>query len=218
MGLYPMFLENTGKICHKWLHYFPIYEHHLSRFCNLSVTLFEIGVFKGGSLNLWKEYLGAMATIVGLDINPECRKHEQTACHVRIGKQADANFLKSVLDEFGNPDIIIDDGSHMQKDMTDTFEFIYPFLNNNGVYIVEDVHTCYWEKYSGGLRKTDTFIEKAKDMVDNLNAWHFMNPDAIPGFCNSTWSVSFYDSVVVFEKRKHGKPTALMTGKSEVAS
>ena len=54
MSLWSEWLTNTGRPIHKWTHYFPIYERHFGRFVNLSTTFIEIGVSKGGSLELWR--------------------------------------------------------------------------------------------------------------------------------------------------------------------
>jgi hypothetical protein len=70
--LYHDFLTNNQKLINKWVHYFPIYERHFQKWINQSLVLFEIGVYKGGSVQMWKRYFGPFATIVGIDINPEC--------------------------------------------------------------------------------------------------------------------------------------------------
>ena len=36
-----------------------------------------MGIFNGGSLKIWKEYFGPDAKIIGIDINPECKKFEE---------------------------------------------------------------------------------------------------------------------------------------------
>ena len=66
--LWSLFQNNDGNIIHKWTHYFPAYEEHFSRFKNRPAVLVEIGVFKGGSLELWKKYLGPRVQVVGIDI------------------------------------------------------------------------------------------------------------------------------------------------------
>src|SRR5215469_10053921 len=110
MSLWSLFDSHTGRSVHKWKHYFPIYEQHFGRFVNRPCLMIEIGVGRGGSLQLWKSYLGPHAQIVGLDINPECRAFEEDQIAVRVGDQSDPNFLASVIDEFGTPDIVLDDG------------------------------------------------------------------------------------------------------------
>ncbi len=83
-----------------------------------------------------------------------------------------------------------------------TFEFLYPPMGKNGVYPVEDLHTAYWPKFGGGLTEPASFINIARGLADQLNADHaqgHLKPDA---FTRETFSIAFYDSVVVFEERQ----------------
>jgi hypothetical protein len=202
--LYADFLKNDKRRMLKALHYFPAYERHFQKFVNQTVTFLEIGVCEGGSLQMWRRYFGPLATIIGIDI-VEGAMFEEDQIHVRIGHQSDPQFLKSILEEFGRPDIVLDDGSHKMADIKATFEFLYPFVSKNGVYMVEDLHTAYWERYGGGLGKKESFIEYTKRKIDELNAYNI--PKSIPtDFTKNTYSIHIYDSLVVFEKtanRKH---------------
>lgn len=200
MTLWSMFHDHQGRLIHKWKHYFPAYEAHFNRFVNRPLILFEIGVSHGGSLQLWKKYFGPGAQIVGLDVDQRCAALVEDQISVRIGSQADPNFLQSVLDEFGSPDIIIDDGSHVMSDVIASFKHLYPKMSETGVYFVEDMHTSYWTDYEGGLRRKSTFIEMAKGLIDELNA-EWTRGELIPTeFSKSTLSIHFYDSCVVFER------------------
>ena len=212
MPLWDMFLDNSDRGTHKWAHYFPIYEQHFSRFVNRPVTLFEIGCGKGGSLQMWKKYLGPLAVIVGLDIKPTTKTFEEHQIAVRIGNQSDTEFLGAVVQEFGSPDIVIDDGSHMMNDVLASFRMLYPLTDRNGVYVVEDTHTSYLEKYGGGLRREGTFIEFCKPLIDQLNGEHAQDELSPTDFASSTLSMHFHDSVVVFEKGRHRRKSALKTG------
>lgn len=200
MDLWQDFLTNDGKVIHKWVHYFPIYERHFNGFRGKSLTFVEIGVSKGGSLAMWQRYFGPLARIVGIDIDPACRAHEAAGIDVRIGDQADPVFLQSIVDEFGVPDIVLDDGSHRMRDLEATFRFLYPRMGKNAVYLVEDLHTAYWEEFEGGLDKPGTFINLSKRLIDELNADHSRGAVAATGFTRETFGMSFYDSVIVFEK------------------
>lgn len=202
--LWSDFLSHQGRRSIKWSHYFPAYERHLARFRNQSVTVFEIGVAYGGSAQLLKKYLGPLVQIVGLDIMEECREMEEEQISIRIGDQSDTAFLQSVIDEFGPPDIVIDDGSHLQPHVNATFDFLYPLTDKNGLYAVEDLHTAYWASYGGGLRKPDTFIERAKGFIDELHA-ETANSGGLADlpvteFRRSTLSMHVYDSLVIFER------------------
>jgi len=213
MNLWQDFLTNDGKTIHKWVHYFPIYERHFQCYVNKSVTFLEIGVFKGGSLQMWQRYFGPLAKIVGIDVDERCKRHEEPGIFVRIGDQSDELFLQKIIDEFGVPDIVLDDGSHKMNDVNASFKFLYPKLPKNGIYVVEDLHTAYWEEYGGGLNAADSFVNQAKDFIDSLNADH--SRGAIPAdyITRNTFSINFYDSLVVLEKGDVWRKEAPRTGK-----
>jgi hypothetical protein len=69
-GISKLFFAHQGRIIHKWIHYLDIYEHHFAAYRTTPVKFLEIGVFKGGSLELWRNYFGMNATIFGIDIDP----------------------------------------------------------------------------------------------------------------------------------------------------
>lgn len=212
MTLWSYFLTNNKKIIHKWKHYFPIYERHFKHFVNTPVTFIEIGCGRGGSLQMWKQYFGPYARIIGIDTNPECKTFEEDQIEVHIGQQQDHQFLQNVINEVGTPDIVLDDGSHVMSHIIASFRFLYPKVSKNGIYAVEDLHTAYWDEFEGGLRKPSTFIELCKNLIDELNADH--NRGALPPteFTKSTLSMHFYDSVAVFERGTHTRKWAPQIG------
>jgi cephalosporin hydroxylase len=215
MNLWQDFLINDGKIIHKWVHYFPIYERHFCQWQNKTMTFLEIGVSRGGSLQMWQRYFGPLARIVGIDINKECKQHESPGIDIRIGDQSDPVFLQSIIDEFGVPDIVLDDGSHKMHHIIQTFNYLYQKLPKNGVYMVEDLHTAYWEEFGGGLEKPDTFINISKHFVDKLNADHTRGEIQPDQFTRDTFAISFYDSVIAFEKGHIFRKEAPLTGNYE---
>jgi 23S rRNA U2552 (ribose-2'-O)-methylase RlmE/FtsJ len=218
MTLWSDFLTNDKKIIHKWKHYFPIYERHFKDFVYKPVTFIEIGCGVGGSLQMWKRYFGPHARIVGIDVNPACKTFEEDQIEVRIGDQSDEKLLESLIDEFGTPDIVLDDGSHMMSHIVASFQVLYPRMAKNGIYMVEDLHTAYWDEYEGGLRKESTFIELCKNLIDELNADHTRGSVPPTEFTKSTLSMHFYDSVAVFERGTHTKKWAPRIGESESSS
>jgi len=200
MNLWGDFLTNQGKAIHKWSHYFPAYERHFAPWRGRSLTFLEIGVAKGGSLAMWRRYFGPLARIVGADIDPKCKAHEGDGAHVRIGDQADPKFLQALVDEFGVPDVVLDDGGHHMDQIAASFAFLYPRMDKNGVYLVEDLHTAYWPKFGGGLDEPGSFINHAKSLIDRLNADHAQGQVTPDDFTRDTFAITFYDSIVVFEK------------------
>lgn len=210
--LHKYFLANGGKRLHKWMHYFDIYERHFERFRNKSPVILEVGVFGGGSLEMWKEYFGAGAKIIGLDIDPSCKAHEADGIQIFIGSQDDPYVLNEIVEKYPEIDIVLDDGSHIMKHMVETFEYLYPKISPNGCYIVEDTHTCYWDEYGGGVKRVGSFMELVKDRLDDINAIHARGAIPVTPFTKSTQSISVYDSVVVFERRPQGIRQAPITG------
>ncbi|HEX8351009.1 MAG TPA: class I SAM-dependent methyltransferase, partial [Hymenobacter sp.] len=157
------FSEKTGRGADKWLHYLPIYEAHFDRFRETDLRMLEIGVFNGGSLELWRGYFGAKATIFGIDIDQRCAELFDPPNQVRIGSQADCKFLRSVVHEMGGVDLVIDDGSHIAEHQRQSFDCLFPLLNDGGLYVIEDLHTSYWPgAYQGGYRRRGTAIEFVK--------------------------------------------------------
>jgi hypothetical protein len=208
MSIYSEFLTNRDRQIHKWTHYFPIYERHFRPFVNRTSTFIEIGVSMGGSLQLWKRYLGPFARIVGIDIHPGCKAVEEDQISVRIGDQSDPIFLQQIIEEFGSPDVVVDDGSHLMEHITASFEFLYPRMDKNGVYLVEDLHTAYWDEYHGGLGRPGSFIERCKTFIDELNAEYSRGAVPVTDFSRTTLSMHLYDSVAVFERGQHVKKHA----------
>jgi len=195
------FRNNSGRLLHKWIHYFDIYDRHFARFKDRDIVLLEIGVSHGGSLEMWRDYFGDRVKIYGVDINPLCRQFEEDDTKIFIGSQSDRSFLNRIKQEIPPIDILIDDGGHTMKQQKVTFEELFPHVKENGVYLCEDLHTSYWADFGGGYKRIGTFIEYAKNFIDKLNAHHSKTWRLkVDEFTKSAQSVHFYDSIVVVEK------------------
>lgn len=213
-GLQWYFEHNDGRLIDKWMHYFPIYEQALRRFRGRPVTMLEIGVSHGGSLQMWRHYFGRRSTIVGIDINPRVESLASEGIAIHIGDQSDPAFLAELGRKYGPFDIVLDDGSHQPVHQIASVEHLWPFVADGGVYIVEDLHTNYWEEYGGGLRRSDTFMAWTQARVDDMHAWHSRDE----GFEVNEWTRSLaavhaYDSVIVLDKARREQPYSRMTGR-----
>ena len=87
--------KTSSKYSIKWSNYFEIYENILKKYINKKITLVEIGVGNGGSLLMWKNFLGKNANIIGVELNPEAKKLEKYGFKIFIGDQSNPNFWKS---------------------------------------------------------------------------------------------------------------------------
>lgn len=116
--------------------YCDYYERLFEPLRDKAITLFEIGIWEGASLKMWREWF-PKATIVGLDL-----AHVPVeGCHTLRGDQGNAFDLARAA-KFGPFDVVIDDGSHIFKDHMASFFFLFPFhMNPGGIYVIEDLMT-----------------------------------------------------------------------------
>lgn len=203
---------------HKWAHYFKIYDKHFKRFINKNPTILEIGIQNGGSLEMWNNYFENKCTIYGVDIDEKCKtipnKLGVDNVKIFIGSQDNEQFWKDFISNTPKFDIIIDDGGHTMIQQIITHKCLYDRVKDDGVYLCEDTHTSYWSSHGGGLKNGKSFIEYCKNHVDLINAYHIrennnrkngVNQDLLK-FRKSTHSLTFYDSIVVFEKELDSEP------------
>ncbi len=207
------FNNNKGRLVHKWQHYFDIYDTHFSRFRNKEVVILEIGVFHGGSLQMWKHYFGDKARIYGVDINPRAKELEEDNITILIGSQSDRTFLQTIKNQIPPIDILIDDGGHKMKQQIITFEELFSHVKPDGVFLCEDLHTSYRLSYGGGHRRAGTFVEYSKNFIDYLHAFHSEQTSLpVSEFTRTVKGIHFYDSIVVIEKALRKAPVDLKSG------
>lgn len=204
--LLDIFVENKTNVVHKWHHYIPLYDKYFGIFRNRKIRFLEIGVSKGGSLQMWRKYFGEDAIIFGIDINPECKKYDGIHGQVRIGSQVDSDFLLSVIAEMGGIDIVLDDGSHHMDHIVSTLRTLFPHLNNSGVYLIEDLHTAYWNGYGGGISSKNNFFNIIRDVVDDIHHWYHGEGLREEMISNSCSAIHIHDSIVVLEKNTVYRP------------
>jgi hypothetical protein len=120
------------------------YDALLKDYRNKNLKYLEVGVLNGDSIHAMREVFKEATLILGVDINSECKKYEkiEEGIFVEIGDATDDKFIKFLTQKYGRFDIILDDGSHKNKDVIKTFETLFPLLNDDGLYIIEDT-ICY---------------------------------------------------------------------------
>jgi len=175
----------------KWRHYFEIYDRHLARFRGARPRLVEIGIYSGGSLEMWHDYFGSGAEVCGIDIEPACKAYESAGTRVFIGDQDDRTFLDAFLTEVPAFDVVIDDGGHLADQQIATFEALFPHVRPGGVFVCEDIH--------GRGHATHAFFDGVAREL------HVIRGDT-SGFPTTAWqssvaSVHIYAFVTVIEKR-----------------
>ena len=185
----------------KYKNYFPIYEKLLSSFRGKKITFVEIGVLSGGSLHMWKEYFGEQARIIGIDLNPDAKRLEHDGFEIFIGSQSDKNFWSSFFNKVGKVDIILDDGGHTNFQQIITTASVIPYINDNGILIVEDVFHSYGVSYGekGFFNPSKySFINFCKKIVDDIN-YRFPETKKFKFSLNEyVYSMEIYESIVAF--------------------
>jgi 23S rRNA U2552 (ribose-2'-O)-methylase RlmE/FtsJ len=192
----------------KWRHYFDIYHRHFSPIRNRDhLVILEIGIYSGGSLDMWREYFGPTAKIYGVDIEPSCRTYERPGTHILIGDQADRTFWQRMIADgtLPAPDIVIDDGGHTPEQQRVTLEELLPHLRPGGVYLCEDIQ--------GQSNDFAAFVSGLSDSLNAVESWSSdeANPERrVVVKSNSVQaslnSVHLYPYVVVIEKRDSELP------------
>jgi len=159
------------------------YENLVREYRESPISLLELGVFQGESVKIWREVFPNATQIVGADIDSSCTSFEnpEKSIFIEIGDATDPDFLTHLFQKFGGFDIIIDDASHTNKDVILSFEQLFPLLNDNGLYIVEDTitykHTNYW------VPDYPNHLEYFAQYTPYLNQWRFDSTDGIRDNC-----------------------------------
>lgn len=151
------------------------------------IKLLEIGVYNGNSMRTWCEYF-PNATIVGIEKN-DANPMSVDRAEVWFGNQSDIDFLQKVIEEYGDFDIIVDDGGHIWAEQLASFIYLIHFVKPGGMYIIEDLQTSFdrfWQK-----ENEISMLEYLKNTVNTV----MINPEQI------IESVEFYYRVAIIHKR-----------------
>ena len=210
---------------------FEVYDTWFHKYKDKPVNVLEIGVQDGGGIWGWRKYFKNAKNIVGLDIVPGCKRLEDASKNVfvEIGDQTDEHVLQKLVDTYGPFDIVIDDGGHTMHQHQTTFEFLFPTLNEDALYCIEDLQTCYFPSfgYVGDIEvniKSKLFnmrtpvsststLDYFKAMIDSINfrgirdarAGKYRLKDEELTYCEKYLdSVSFYESIIVAHKKYRG--------------
>lgn len=175
-----LYAEHVGKVSDKWSIYLEEYDHLFAPYRDRPVSILEIGIQNGGSLEIWSKFFEASSRIIGCDINPDCRKLQYSDEKIRV-VVGDAN-----TDEVENEvrsvsptlDIVIDDGSHRSSDIVRSFARYFPLVTSGGIFVAEDLHCSYWENFEGGLFHPLSSIAFFKRLADVISHEHWGIPKA----------------------------------------
>jgi hypothetical protein len=177
MSIKQLYQEHKGKISDKWTLYLAEFDRLFLPYQNKNVRLLEIGIQNGGSLEIWAKYFGNAKAIVGCDIDAKCGqlRYDDDRIVVIAGDANSLDCQKRIIQCAPQFDIIIDDASHKSGDIIRSFSKYFPYLDDCGLYIVEDLHCSYWNDFEGGLHNPFSSISFFKRLVDIVNYEHWRN-------------------------------------------
>ena len=193
---------NADKMVPETFAFIGAYVEHFERLREETCTLLEIGVQTGGSLRMWRDYF-PNASILGMDITPDCLQHKGERIDVIMGDQSDTVFLADFAKRY-KFNIIVDDGGHKMKHQLRSFNHLWPIVSHGGWYVIEDLHTSYWPKWGGKYGDEDTTMSFLKKLLDEVNWRGIVHPKAKK--YQRKWkpigikSLHFYPGIVFIEK------------------
>ncbi|MET3497453.1 class I SAM-dependent methyltransferase [Variovorax boronicumulans] len=195
LELFQIFNEGT-YLSVKHDSYFQVYEELLRPYVGKPITFVEVGIFHGGSLFMWRKFLGPEARIIGIDLNPDAKRWEAHGFEIHIGDQADPAFWDRFYAQVGPVDVLLDDGGHMNHQQIVTTDKAIDHLNDGGLLIVEDVHASYLSEFHNPSEYS--FINFARKMVDSINARFPAVQYVGKNYGRRVYSTAFYESIVAF--------------------
>ncbi len=195
------------------------YQNHFNKFRNQKINILEIGIggyenpkAGGDSLRMWKRFF-SKGNIYAIDIYDKSF-HDENRIKTFKGSQVDSDFLKSVITEIGELDLIVDDGSHINEHVVATFELLFPHLKEGGIYVVEDTQTSYWKSFGGestNLKSSNTLLNYFKTLTDCLNHKEFMIENYTPSYYDKNIiSMHFYHNMVFIYKGKNNEESNVL--------
>ena len=113
---------------------------------------------------------------------------------VEIGNATLPAVIKLLQNKYGPFDIIIDDGSHINRDVIVSFEQLFPLLNDKGLYIIEDT-ICYKSpQHIDG--QFPNHIDYFTRFIPFLNQWRYDSTSGIQDNCIDPFKIIKHTSNV----------------------
>jgi hypothetical protein len=184
---------NTDKITH---HYLDVYDPILAPWVAKEIKLLEIGIHKGGSLQLWRDYF-PLGMIIGIDIKLPHHFVPGERIQIFKGSQTDEKFLSEVADRTAPEgfDIIIDDASHIGALTKTAFWHLFDnHLKPGGLYVIEDWGTGYLDDFPDGKRLD--VVNSPLPPVQSLSSEATAHSMKVPFPCHSYGMVGFVKELV----------------------
>ena len=186
--------SNSPYFSIKHTNYFDVYDKLLTNFVGETITFVEIGILDGGSLFMWRDFLGKNARIIGVDLNSEAIKWREHGFEIFIGDQSNSQFWVDFFKEIGDIHVLLDDGGHRNDQQIITVRSALPHVLDGGLIIIEDTQTSFMKFES--FRKY-SFISFLENKIKSINARSDELDIKRDVFSNSVHSIEFFTGICV---------------------
>lgn len=145
---------DTDKYCNGYLNF---YSELFAPIRESTKLVLEIGVLSGGSLCLLRDYF-CNALVIGIDIQLPKLADTDSLLLLQID-QTKPNELERLY-QYGEFDIIIDDGCHHGSAIATSFQALFSRVRSGGYYVIED----WGVGYMGWSDSPLAFIQNTVDL------------------------------------------------------
>lgn len=198
-------IYGTDKWNRHW--YTQHYQRYFRDLRKRPLKILEIGV--GGyddlsdgaqSLRMWKRFF-PNSQIVGIDLYDKSHFSERRIDVLQCD-QTDSEKLTEISRRYGGFDIVIDDGSHINQHVIQTFNTLFPLLKTPGFYCIEDLQTAYWSTW--GAVSGSTSMDHLRSLTDCVNQAErpFHQPDY---FDQNITEIAFFHNLCILRKEPNNE-------------
>lgn len=192
------------------------------------IKLLEIGIggydtaIGGRSLLAWLEFF-PFGAIVACDIQDRTSLRSRRLS-VYQSDQSSKDDLQRIAHEHAPFDVIIDDGSHLNRHQIFTFGEMFGALKDGGTYIIEDVQTSYWPgdvsgtNWDGAHPHSSAFpstcVGHFLEMAKYLNHSEFLSNEGASATmllaARQIRSITFEHNLVIIQKGRNETPSNIL--------
>lgn len=120
---------------------------------------------------MWRDFFGAGARIIGVELNPAATKWREHGFEIFIGDQSSDEFWGDFFRQIGHVDILIDDGGHTNYQQLKTLHKAIPNVRDGGIILIEDTHASYMKSF--GNPSKYSFMNFCADAIHRINERYF---------------------------------------------
>jgi len=158
--------------------YMDIYDRLFSPLKDKPIKIFELGISRGASIQLWSTFF-KNGVVSGLDDKVPPRKdYLDTLPNVQLAyaNAYDEKVADKIIEHFPKQDIFIDDGLHDIESQKFALKHYSKMVDKGGMYIIEDITPpefqkllyCRSELHRRSLMEIYDYTQRDNAMADDI--------------------------------------------------